>query len=573
MFMFTRDTSQTFDPARTPLAWLAAWWALRAATLRDVGLAAGLMLLASALFALQAALVKVGLRQIAPLELVFFRGLVGAAVILAFARFGRQSLATRRPLGQIGLGIVGFAATGLYFASIGLLPLVTATALNYTAPLFLALVVGVHQARGTRVALLLWAACGFLGACFALQPSLAGGSSIGVALGLGSGLAAAASYMLLGRLGRSGESERVTSFYFSLVVCALAGVPTLATGFSIGTFEQLGIVLAIGLLATVAQLAVAKAYAIGSPMIPATFSYSTVIFSSLVGVLFWGETLGLLETVGIALIVASGALALAGQSRLRKPAPATPSSEERRPAEEMIEKQRKRYYLKNNLRSIYATVKLGKRPDQVKYVFMMGDAQDNIAESERVRGNITNPFTNAELEAMWREGYQPAHYDVDALARMPADTLGGAYGAHMKANGLRPDFYEDVKPRHRMHYLRLRIRQTHDVWHVLTGFGTDEFGEVGLQAFYFAQFTNGVSALVGACAMLKSVLRGRFGELERHIDAFCQGYMLGKRAQPMVAVKWEELWSEKLEVLRRRYGIETPRVRGTANVEPLRAAA
>jgi ubiquinone biosynthesis protein Coq4 len=41
----------------------------------------------------------------------------------------------------------------------------------------------------------------------------------------------------------------------------------------------------------------------------------------------------------------------------------------------------------------------------------------------------------------------------------------------------------------------------------------------------------------------------------------------------MVAVKWEELWSEKLEVLRRRYGIETPRVRGTANVEPLRAAA
>ena len=573
MLMFTRDTSQTFDPVRKSLASLAAWWAPRAAGLRSAGLAAGLMLLASALFALQAALVKVGLQQIAPLELVFFRGLVGAGVILAFARLGGQGLATRRPLGQIGLGIVGFAATGLYFASIGLLPLVTATALNYTAPLFLALVVGVHQARSTRIALLLWVVCGFLGACFALQPSLAGGSSIGVALGLGSGLAAAASYLLLGRLGRSGESERVTGFYFSLVICALAAVPTLATGFSISTFEQLGIVLAIGLLATVAQLAVAKAYAIGSPMIPATFSYSTVIFSSLLGVVCWGETLGLLETVGIALIVASGALALAGQSRLRKPAPAMHGSEERRPTEEMVEKQRKRYYLKNNLRSIYATVKLGKRPDQVKYVFMMGDAQDNIAESERVRGKITNPFTNAELEAMWREAYQPAHYDVDALARMPASTLGGAYGAHMKANGLRPDFYEDMKPRHRMHYLRLRIRQTHDVWHVLTGFGTDEFGEVGLQAFYFAQFTNGVSALVGACAMLKSVLRGKFGELERHIDAFCQGYMLGKRAQPMVAVKWEELWSEKLEVLRRRYGIETPRVRGTANVDSLRAAA
>jgi S-adenosylmethionine uptake transporter len=541
--------------------------------MRRAVLAAALMLLASALFALQAALVKVGVQQIAPLELVFFRGLVCAGVIFVFARLGGQSLATRRPIGQIGLGIVGFAATGLYFVSIGLLPLVTATALNYTAPLFLALVVGVHQARGTRVALLLWVACGFLGACFALQPSLAGGSSIGVALGLGSGLMAAASYVLLGRLGRSGESERVTSFYFSLVICVLAGVPTLATGFSIGTLEQLGIVLAIGLLATVAQLATAKAYAIGSPVIPATFSYSTVIFSSLLGVLCWGETLGFLETVGIALIVASGALVFAGQSRLRKPAPSTPCGEERRPTEEMVEKQRKRYYLKNNLRSIYATLKLGKQPDQVKYVFMMGEAQDNIAESERVRGKITNPFTNSELEAMWQEVYQPAHYDVDALARMPADTLGGAYGAHMKANGLRPDFYENVKPQHRMHYLRLRIRQTHDIWHVLTGFDTDEFGEVGLQAFYFAQFSNGVSALVGACAMLKSVLRGKFGELEQHIDAFCQGYMLGKRAQPMVAVKWEELWGEKVETLRRRYGVELPRLRGSSNVEPLRAAA
>jgi ubiquinone biosynthesis protein Coq4/drug/metabolite transporter (DMT)-like permease len=562
--MITRTVDAAADLSR-PL--LSREW-------RAAALAAGLMLVASALFALQAALVKVGLQQMAPLELVFFRGLVCAGLILAVARLGGQSLATRRPLAQIGLGIVGFVATALYFVSIGLLPLVTATALNYTAPLFLALVVGAHQARGTRVALFAWVACGFLGACFVLQPSLAGGSSIGVALGLGSGLAAAASYMLLGRLGRSGESERVTGFYFSLVICALAGVPTLATGFSIGTFEQLGIVLAIGLLATAAQLAVAKAYAIGSPVIPATFSYSTVIFSSLLGVLCWGETLGLLETVGIALIVASGALVLAGQSRLREPAPSTPLGEERRPTEEMVEKQRKRYYLKNNLRAIYALVKLAGQPNHVPYAHMMGDAQDNITEGERVRGKIANPFADPELEAMWREGYKPAHYDVDALARMPADTLGGAYGRHMKANGLRPDFYEDVKPRHRMHYLRLRMRQTHDIWHVLTGFGTDEFGEVGVQAFYFGQFTNGMAAMLAAAVLLKYLLRGKFAELEKHFDAICQGYVNGKRAQPMLAVKWEELWGEKVETLRKRYGVELPHLlRANANIEPLRAAA
>jgi ubiquinone biosynthesis protein Coq4 len=141
----------------------------------------------------------------------------------------------------------------------------------------------------------------------------------------------------------------------------------------------------------------------------------------------------------------------------------------------------------------------------------------------------------------------------------------------MRAHNLRPDFYEEQTPRHRMHYLRMRLRQTHDIWHVLTGFGTDEFGEVGLQGFYFAQFTNGQSALIGAGAMLKSLLRGRFGDLEKHVDAFCQGYCAGKRAESLLAVKWEELWGERLEDVRKRYRIEPPRCRAGMLPNALRA--
>jgi len=99
------------------------------------------------------------------------------------------------------------------------------------------------------------------------------------------------------------------------------------------------------------------------------------------------------------------------------------------------------------------------------------------------------------------------------------------------------------------------------VWHVVAGCGTDEFGEVGLQGFYFAQFTNGQSALIGAGAMLKSLLRGRFGDLEKHVDAFCQGYCAGKRAESLLAVKWEELWEESLGSVRKRYRIEPLRCR------------
>jgi len=223
--------------------------------------------------------------------------------------------------------------------------------------------------------------------------------------------------------------------------------------------------------------------------------------------------------------------------------------------------QRERENRLNNLRSLYATFMLGRRPDQVKYVFMMGDSQDNIAENARASGDIADPFADPELESLWQRRFRPARYEIDQLLHLPASTLGGAYARHMQARGFRPDFFEDVAPRHRMHFLRLRLRQTHDIWHVLAGFDTDEFGEVGLQGFYFAQFTNGQSALIMAGALLKSLLRGRFGDLELHVNAFCEGYRTGRAAASLLAVEWESLWQENLDSLRRRLHLETPRCR------------
>lgn len=214
----------------------------------------------------------------------------------------------------------------------------------------------------------------------------------------------------------------------------------------------------------------------------------------------------------------------------------------------------------NNLRSLYAMARLAKQPDQVKYVFMMGDSQDEIAEGARARGQMRDPFSALpELERMWQERYCPARYDVADLMRLPPETLGGAYARHMTARDLRPDFYDDVPPRHKMHYLRLRLRQTHDIWHVLSGYGTDQFGEVGLQAFYFAQVTNGQSALIGTAALVKSVLRGRMDELERFIEVFCEGYANGRRAASLLPVKFESMWNEPLAGLRERLRITPAR--------------
>ena len=518
--------------------------------LRHALLAAALMIGASALFAVQGALVKTGLQNMQPLQLVFFRGLICALLVYAYAKSRGLGLGTARPIGQISLGLIGFATVGLYFVSIGMLPLVTATALNYTAPLFIALFVALRLARKPN-AVLLWVAGGFAGVCLVLQPSFSVGSPTGVMFGLLSGLTGAVGYLLMGRMGGAGEPQRVTAFWFSAVLALLAAVPALRHGLPFDSWDNVALALAIGLVASFGQLAMIKAYALSSPLIPSTLSYTVVIFSSFIGAWLWGDQLGFMEALGITLIVASGVLVSASQAA--KPAPRAPG--------DASDEERKREYRKHTLRSLYAIYRLAKQPQKTEYVFMISRAQDAIAESERARGTIRDPFRSPDMEGMWDQRFRAERYDVDKLMELPADTLGGAYARHMKQNGLVPDYYHDVPLTHRMNYLRLRIHQTHDIWHVLTGFGPDEYGEIGIQGFYFGQFTSGQAALIGAAFILKSVLRGKLAEVEKFVDNFCEGYCNGKRAEPLLSVRWEDLWAEKLDAVRQRHRISTPNCR------------
>jgi ubiquinone biosynthesis protein Coq4 len=213
--------------------------------------------------------------------------------------------------------------------------------------------------------------------------------------------------------------------------------------------------------------------------------------------------------------------------------------------------------LKYTLVSLYGVVMLGRRSDdyQYKYISLIGNAQDNLAELARVSGRMGDPFRNPLLERMWQEQYCPAPYDVDQLMTLSPSTLGGAYARHMTRRGLRPDYYDAVEARHKFHYLRLRVRQTHDIWHVLTGFDTDPVGELGLQGFYFGQVTNGLSAVLLAGGIFKCLFTGRYADLEHFISVFCEGYHNGRAAHFLLEVRWEQLWSEPLDSLRQRYGI------------------
>lgn len=75
--------------------------------------------------------------------------------------------------------------------------------------------------------------------------------------------------------------------------------------------------------------------------------------------------------------------------------------------------------------------------------------------------------------------------DLESLELLPSNTLGYVYANHMKQNNLKP---LEIKPSNNDYeFLGAHISETHDIWHVITGFNTDLIGELKLEAFYVCQ--------------------------------------------------------------------------------------
>ena len=92
------------------------------------------------------------------------------------------------------------------------------------------------------------------------------------------------------------------------------------TGFSRHSLYGIGLLLAVGLLATIAQLMITRAFAIGSALSNAGLQYSGILFATAYGVLVFGERLSWMAVVGMLLIVAAG-LVSTWLSRLPRESP------------------------------------------------------------------------------------------------------------------------------------------------------------------------------------------------------------------------------------------------------------
>jgi ubiquinone biosynthesis protein COQ4 len=211
-------------------------------------------------------------------------------------------------------------------------------------------------------------------------------------------------------------------------------------------------------------------------------------------------------------------------------------------------------------KTVYSAWRLSSNPEATENILSVGFHQDSLTQESIESGKIRDPFTDyVELEQQWNDKYKPEKFDIQKLSIYPVNTLGYHYAKHILEKKLNPNSVDSIKPKNKYHWLRLRIQKTHDVWHVLSGFDTDQAGEVGSQGIYFAQYVNGQSALVLGGGIMKTILRENYDITEKMIDAFIKGYILGKQAKPLLPVKWENHWNDNLEDLRSSLNIDIVR--------------
>ncbi|WP_066570284.1 DMT family transporter [Snodgrassella sp. CFCC 13594] len=241
-------------------------------------------------------------------ELVFWRTIFGVISLGLLAKLKGYTFKTRYLSAHISRGFAGTLGLVLFFYGLTHLSLATATTLNYTSALFLALlsvfVLKEHISRQMILALLL----GFVGIMVLLRPTFAAGEEISGVIGLGSGLCAGWAYLQVRELSQLGEPSWRVVFYFSLVATITSAILSQVGGWHPVTGRSLVYLLSLGITATLGQICLTLAYQYGRKFVAASLSYLTVVFATLLGVVWLDDVIHWQEILGMGIIVGSGIL-------------------------------------------------------------------------------------------------------------------------------------------------------------------------------------------------------------------------------------------------------------------------
>jgi drug/metabolite transporter (DMT)-like permease len=238
-----------------------------------------------------------------PIEIAAMRQFFTTLALLPFLARSPLALRTTRPLLQIGRGLCMFCSSILFIVGLSHLPIADASAIGFVSPLLVtALSIPL---LGEKVGIRRWAAViiGFTGVMIVVRPGT--GAFNPAALYPLVSAAAWALGLILTRIMRNSDPVLTTIFYSTLVGLIIGGA-ALPFVWRTPDLTGLGLMAAMGLLSAISQTMLISAFARAAASILAPFSYSQMVWSTLIGYFVFATLPDALTWIGAAIVIASG---------------------------------------------------------------------------------------------------------------------------------------------------------------------------------------------------------------------------------------------------------------------------
>jgi drug/metabolite transporter (DMT)-like permease len=239
---------------------------------------------------------------------VFLRNFFVMLWVLPWIRSGNHPSSIKTSCFRFHLvrALAGLFAMYCFFFALSRIPISAAFLLLSSSPLFIPIIAWIWLREPVAAAVRIAIVVGFLGVLFILKPGF-GVFQPAALVGLGAGILSATAMVTIRRMSPTEPAIRIL-FYFTLVSTLASSVP-LTWAWQTPEPSVLLLMALLGLLATAGQYLITRGYSFAPAAQLGPFTYSNVIFATVIGWVVWGETLDALAWVGAALICIAGIIA------------------------------------------------------------------------------------------------------------------------------------------------------------------------------------------------------------------------------------------------------------------------
>ncbi len=189
------------------------------------------------------------------------------------------------------------------------------------------------------------------------------------------------------------------------------------------------------------------------------------------------------------------------------------------------------------------------------------DIEDTLRDSPLMQKCLEKIHKDPASAKALEERYVGEEYDLKKMLEMPPHSLGWTYAKVLTALGYDPNFYRLREIESDVDYITHRVRKTHDLHHILTGFSFDDYGEMGVISVTVGQIGYPAFILISLLGSLLGYVTdakrpGVDNPLEYNFDMVSAGIRMARQAKPLFPIKWEENLDRPLDELRSELDIQ-----------------